>query len=196
MIEHKKQAVGRLATQFRESPNLIKYIETLLIEADTLESVYNDLLTDRWVDTAEGVQLDVIGIIVGLARFPGNGGDLIDDDLYRLFLKARIIANITQSTPADIIHLFQFMFDIPMIFVDGILFYEINFGRELLEIERFVIENEDIIPRTIGVIASYVSYYDPEDFFSFVGIPNGEGFGDLNDDSVGGSLNRLIVIGK
>lgn len=67
-IDHKQLAESRLATQFRESTNLINYIRSLLVEADNLEQVFQDLLNDRWIDTAEGINLDIIGSIVGQQR--------------------------------------------------------------------------------------------------------------------------------
>ncbi len=79
LIDHKALAISRLATEYRESDNLIDYIKTLLLEADNLEVVYQDLLTKRWIDTAEGVQLDIIGSIVGQSR------DIIDADILVFF---------------------------------------------------------------------------------------------------------------
>jgi len=67
-IDHNALAESRLATQFSESVNLIAYIKALLVEADTLEQVFQDLLEKRWIDTAEGVNLDIIGAIVGQSR--------------------------------------------------------------------------------------------------------------------------------
>lgn len=78
-INHKELAISRLATQFRESTNLISYIRALLIEADTLEQVFCDLLEKRWIDTAEGVQLDILGSIVGQSR------EFIDAEIFDYF---------------------------------------------------------------------------------------------------------------
>lgn len=67
-INHEELAISRLATQFRESTNLINYIKVLVSEADTLEAVFQSLLNERWIDTAIGVQLDILGSIVGQNR--------------------------------------------------------------------------------------------------------------------------------
>ncbi len=67
-IDHKALAVSRVATQYRDSVNLIGYIKSLLYEADTLEQVFNELLEKRWIDTADGVNLDILGSIVGQSR--------------------------------------------------------------------------------------------------------------------------------
>lgn len=68
IINHKELAISRLLTQYRESINLINYIETLLTEADKLEDVFHTLLNDRYIDTAYGIQLDILGEIVGQSR--------------------------------------------------------------------------------------------------------------------------------
>lgn len=67
-IDHQNQAVGRLVTQFKESANLIAYIRELLSEANEVEDVNQQLLEERWVDTAVGVQLDILGDIVRQPR--------------------------------------------------------------------------------------------------------------------------------
>jgi len=67
-INHEELAISRLATEYRESTNLINYIKTLLAESDNLEQVYQDIYCLRWIDTAFGAQLDVIGEIVGQPR--------------------------------------------------------------------------------------------------------------------------------
>tara|TARA_R110000744_G_scaffold20470_1_gene53725 strand:- start:741 stop:1442 length:702 start_codon:yes stop_codon:yes gene_type:complete len=79
IIDHKTLAISRLATQFRESTNLISYIRTLLLETNTLEGVFHSLLNERWINTAIGVQLDILGSIVGQPR------EIIDAELFGYF---------------------------------------------------------------------------------------------------------------
>lgn len=67
-IDHLELAESRLATQYRESTNLINYIRSLLLEANTLEQVFRDLIELRWINTATGVNLDILGAIVGQPR--------------------------------------------------------------------------------------------------------------------------------
>ena len=72
-IDHEELAISRLATQFRESTNLIAYLKTLLLEANNLEQVFCDILEKRWIHTAEGAQLDILGSIVGQPRLIVGG---------------------------------------------------------------------------------------------------------------------------
>jgi len=78
-IDHKSLAESRLATQYRDSLKLIAYIKALLHEANTLESVLRDLLEKRWIDTAVGVNLDILGSIVGQSR------EFIDAEVFDYF---------------------------------------------------------------------------------------------------------------
>jgi len=76
LINHRDLAEERLAVQFSESTKLINYIKSILRESDDLEQVFQDLLEDRWLDTAVGVQLDILGDIVGQERgFTQNVND-------------------------------------------------------------------------------------------------------------------------
>jgi len=65
MIEH---YLDRLASQFKDSENLRGMLSAHLLEYEDLDIAYEDLAEDRYLDTAQGVQLDGIGEIVGLPR--------------------------------------------------------------------------------------------------------------------------------
>lgn len=67
-IDHIERAHSRLAIQFSESENLKNYIAALLSEANASEQLLCDILEKRSIDTAEGVQLDIIGALVGQSR--------------------------------------------------------------------------------------------------------------------------------
>lgn len=230
-IDHKVLAESRLATQFRESVRLISYIKALLVEANNLEEVFCDLLEKRWIDTAEGVNLDIIGSIVGQSRefidaeifdyfgFFDNpqaqslgsindtslGGRfrLVDeittgirqltDEEYRLFIKARIVRNSTTSSPEEIISQIRYIFDSPLVlFVDGNTRYEVSIGRKLGLNEKSILFDTDIIPKTAGVQATYVTEFDSNNFFGFQGVPNSLGLGSVINPSQGGKLGNLI----
>jgi len=231
-IDHKSLAESRLATQYRDSLKLIAYIKALLHEADTLESVFRDLLENRWIETATGVNLDILGSIVGQTRefidaeifdyfgFADNpiaqsfgtladvgiggrfravdeatqGIRLLTDDEYRLFIKARIIRNTTSSTPEEIITQLRFLFNSPLILIkEGLkASYEISIGRRLSLNEKSIISQTNIVPKTAGVSASYITEFYSNDFFSFKTIPGSLGFGSVNNTELGGKFGQLI----
>lgn len=60
--------IGHLIDQFQNKPILAAILQSIGEEMDELDVVWNDLKDKRWIDTAEGKQLDGIGEIVGLGR--------------------------------------------------------------------------------------------------------------------------------
>lgn len=231
LINHKELAESRLATEYKQSVKLISYIKALLLEANTLESVFQNLLTERWIDTAKGVNLDILGSIVGQPRDivaaelfgyfgfavnlesgpfgsvsdptlgdkfraigqPITGNRELSDEEYRIWIRARIAKNRTSSTPEDIISQLQLIFGTTQIlFIDGNTEYNVSIGRLLTGDEKSILLNFDIIPKTAGVRANYVTQYDDSNFFSFSGIPGSNGFGSLSSPALGGKFGKLI----
>ena len=72
----------------------------IIDQLQELETVLFDLLENRSLDTAEGVQLDRIGTIVGLART----GSQSDTD-YRASLGVQIRRNLSQGEPETLIEI-------------------------------------------------------------------------------------------
>ena len=70
--------------------------------------------------------------------------------------------------------------------------YEISIGRRLSLNEKSIISQTDIVPKTAGVSAIYVTEFDNDDFFSFQGIPGSLGFGSVNNTELGGQFGQLI----
>jgi len=61
-------AMDTLVSQYKESPTLISFFNALLSELEALEIAYNDVQTLRYLSTATGAQLDVIGVLLGINR--------------------------------------------------------------------------------------------------------------------------------
>jgi hypothetical protein len=77
--------------------NFEKLIEVYANQIQDLETVFLDLMTETRIDSAEGVQLDRIGKIIGLER----GG--ASDELYRDLLSAQIAVNLASGTIPEIL---------------------------------------------------------------------------------------------
>ena len=140
-VDYLSQARSRYTQQFKNKPIFDAHIKIFITEITELQDMLQDLIGLRGLDTATGVQLDLIGSIVGQPRvlvdftlFPffgfyedstalgfsslsapttggvlkslseGNGEDfVVDDNTYRFILKARIVANISNTTPQGVI---------------------------------------------------------------------------------------------
>lgn len=96
IADHADQAVRRLAYQYRK-PKIEALVRSFMGPVQVLEDVAWDMLTLRFVDTAEGAQLDLLGKIVGQPRLG------FDDDGYRRLIRARVTANRSDGVIEDLI---------------------------------------------------------------------------------------------
>lgn len=83
------QAFERLPERFRK-PNTKDLYYVLYNGSDELESAYQMIRDSQSIDKAFGQTLDLLGANVGEFRQEG-----MSDDLYRLYIKVRIISNLS-----------------------------------------------------------------------------------------------------
>lgn len=79
--------------------NMVDFLSILVAPFQTLEDTLQQMLTMRTVDSAQGVNLDIIGKIVGQARI---GAAVGNDDIYRQYIRARIATNLSRGLPQDL----------------------------------------------------------------------------------------------
>ena len=96
LTTHEEEALGRLASQFRNSPLLQGLIGLVGARAQGVEGAVFDLLGLRALTVATGQQLDELGEILGEKR-AGRG-----DDDYRVGLLLRVRIN-TSGGEAEVI---------------------------------------------------------------------------------------------
>lgn len=109
ITDHVAQAQARLLTQFRDSPKLNALLGALVLEVQSSEDVIFDVILLRYLDAAEGVNLDTIGGIVGRERL-----DVADDDEYRELLRVQIRANQSDCGAEDIIYVASELLGLPV----------------------------------------------------------------------------------
>lgn len=68
VLDHQSIGRSRVATQYTESQKFLAYIRALLDSSAELEAVLQKVAEQSDIDLAEGVNLDVIGEIVGISR--------------------------------------------------------------------------------------------------------------------------------
>ncbi len=102
-------AKGLLLSQFWDKPLIVALLESVVEEVQTLEDLVYDTIQAFLLSSAVGVQLDILGAIVGWAR---NG--LVDADYRRLILvgiqinrhdgqaenAAKIVSQLLDGAPA------------------------------------------------------------------------------------------------
>lgn len=107
-----ERAVALLASQFQiRNPdgsltNLQKVVYALTRQAQVLNTQEQLLATMRYLNTAQGVQLDGLGQILGLARIPGQS-----DQSYREDLQFQIFVNQSNGTPENVIQILKYLTD-------------------------------------------------------------------------------------
>lgn len=94
---HVTDGLNRLCQQFKDKPNIVALLTIFLQRYQDLETAFWQLLTQRGIYVAEGVQLDAIGKIVGQPR---NG---LGDDDYRRYIFARILTDKSDGIIEDLI---------------------------------------------------------------------------------------------
>lgn len=77
--------------------NIEKLLSIIANPAQAVEDALQQLKSERFVDTAIGEQLDIIGRIVGQDR------EGLSDDDYRRYIRARIAANNSDGTIEDLL---------------------------------------------------------------------------------------------
>ena len=230
VIDYLSEARSRYTQQFKYDPVsdegakvFDSYVQILLGGKIELQEVFRQLMQERSLDTAVGVNLDNIGEIVGQPRTlisvdifeffgfqgvpnAGSFGDFYDpsvgdifydannprfgnitlsDDVYRIFIKAKIAKNSTHATPEEVMEFANFIFSTSgsNIQDEGNAAYTLYIGRLLTGFEISLLNyiqktdnyNAYLLPQPLGVKVNYGNFnYD--NFFGFLGTPNAKGF--------------------
>jgi hypothetical protein len=101
--DHTTEALANLLEQFKNSPKLAALLTSYVDQIQDLEDAIYGLLQGRWLDYAEGDQLDGLGSIVGENREGRTDSD------YRLAIRVRILINLCEGTPEQIIEIFELL---------------------------------------------------------------------------------------
>lgn len=95
--DHASDIRKLLIDQFKDKPIIEAILASYIKQVQDLEDALFQVLNDRWLSTAEGAQLDMLGEILGEAR-EGR-----DDTDYLQALNARIKINTGSGRVEDII---------------------------------------------------------------------------------------------
>lgn len=114
ITDHVTQALGRLIEQFKTSDNFKEMITAFVDQIQDIEDAAYDVYTLRYIETAEGVQLDELGLIVGESRLGKT------DEEYRAALLFRVFINMSNGEPERMITAFRTFTE-----ADKIKFYEL-----------------------------------------------------------------------
>ena len=229
-IDYLEEARSRKTEQFFGKDIFDRYLQLLINQQQELQQVFKDLLQKRSIDEATGVNLDIIGEIVGQPRelisvdlfnffgfqgalkadsfgdtdnpfvgskfydlgTPLGGNVLLDDETYRLFIKAKILKNNTRCTPEEFLQFINTLFGTTTTAItegpeaEFIVFI----GRPLTTFEQALLNYAStsqgypsrLIPKPVGVGIGF-GVFQEGNYFGFQGAPGAQGFGDLDSSS-------------
>ncbi|MDR1558708.1 MAG: DUF2612 domain-containing protein, partial [Clostridiales bacterium] len=107
-----------LLEQFKGKPNIEILQKALARQLEEIYKFFNELNTLRWLQTAEGVQLDGIGDIVAMSRVEAMAvsnliGQFVpmEDAVYRIYLAYKIHLNTNQTTYKDVYRAIKMFWD-------------------------------------------------------------------------------------
>lgn len=196
VIDHQDTAKKRLINQYKESLTLKDYLDAILVLANELEQVFCDLLLLRFIDTAEGDVLDIIGVLVGQPRLTIDNVTLTDAR-YRVFIRARIIKNNTRATREDIIAMVTFIFDVTSVTIaEGDREYSVTLVGDLTADERALISTANLLPKPAGIRDNFIIADSTSAFFmpsvSAAVPPEAGTFGNYLTPGTGGLFATLL----
>lgn len=135
-----------LIQQYKDKPKFKGLVEGMNDQANDLETAIFEIRDNFWLDTAEGVQLDVIGLIVGEDRLGRSDAD------YRDAIKVRIVINTGSGEGETIIFAFTQFFNATIVELRNIGSANVQVTVDILitqEIFNFFL---DIIVGGVGLI--------------------------------------------
>lgn len=152
-----------LTSEYRNSPKLNALLYLLLKKLDDVTTCMVQLDTAFNVDTAVGVQLDGLGQVVQAARtvaFQPSGGvsPVLDDETYRILIKAKIAANQWNGTIDSLYSVWQQLFPGGQIVIadQQNMTANIILTGSFTSIVQDLITHGYIVPRPEGVLYTYV----------------------------------------
>ena len=106
---------GLLTSQYSESYKLKRLLFTLLKKFDDVSQVLVRMDTALDLDSAVGIQLDMLGAIAGASRTLGfqpsfGVSPVLDDASYRIYIKAKIAQNQWDGTLTSLYAIWAYLF--------------------------------------------------------------------------------------
>ena len=164
--------LNMVTSQHQNKPKFKAWLTAPLTLVDDVAALVDVFDSKFDIDYAEGSQLDIVGQILGIARLvtfqPTDGSDpYLDDNMYRLILKAKILRNQWDGTIVQMYEMWN------QVFSDAIFVLQDNQDMTLnvlviglsTQMEKDLTTNGYIIPKPQGVSMSFSYSDDP--FFAY-----------------------------
>lgn len=161
-VDLEVRAEERIASQFKESEKMVDTIRAYQGQISEIQDALLELMGDRWLENATGINLDYIGEWVGQDRISlSEILEVLTDELYRLFIATKIIVNRSKNTHPEIYQHISAILDRSDFYLES--------GRAVLNIYFITAKTpvlgfgDDDAPLGEGYLVNYLS----SDFFTY-----------------------------
>lgn len=152
-----------VTSEYRNSPKFLAFLTVLLQKFDDISQCLVAMDQAFDIDNAVGPQLDLVGSIVGASRtvgFQPSGGvsPILDDDTYRIYIKAVAGANSWDGTIGGLQGIWKMLFPSATIIIgdNQNMTATIFLFGSFTSIEQDLIANGYIVPRPQAVLYTYI----------------------------------------
>jgi hypothetical protein len=155
--------LNNITSEHRDKPNFMGWLSKNLEKVDAIYILLKAMDSNFDIDNAIGKQLDTLGTIIGRNRIltfqPLNGfSPVMDDDTYRLVLKAKIAMNNWDGTIPQIYEIWSNIFDDIQLQIED--HQDMTFTAYITgyvnQIRQDLIQQGYIVPKPEGVGVIYV----------------------------------------
>lgn len=158
-----------ITSEYRHSPKFNAWLRKLIEIGCAADTTAEDIINAFNIDFAVGNQLDILGLIIGRSRtvnFQPKAGmsAVLDDNYYRLVLKAKIVWNHWNGTLPQLIENWQVLFpNGKILFFDNQnMSMDVVLIGEFSQMEKDLIDNGYIVPKPEGVRINFIVIETPE----------------------------------
>lgn len=190
--QHAKDAKDRLLFQYKGKTNIENLIDSLLgTQIQDFENAAFTLFGRLNIDKSTGKQLDRIGDLIGQKR----EGKI--DSLYRLFIKAKIGANISQGDIERLISVWKLLTNSSSVHLVEAFPAEVELYSDTALSTSSVNDAFTLIQKVSagGVKVGYTAVFDKTEAFGFLGSgSNSLGFGGVLSQGTNSSVGAFKLI--
>lgn len=161
-----KKYLDNITSQHRDKPKFIGWLSANLTIIDNAYTVLKSMDDNFDLDNAIGTQLDTLGIIIGRERTltfqPLNGfSPVMDDDIYRLALKAKVAMNNWDGTIPQMYEIWNDIFgedtELDLQIQDN---QDMSFNAYITgyvdQLQQDLIQHGYVVPKPQGVKVNYI----------------------------------------
>lgn len=156
-----------ITSEYQNSPKFLAFQKALLQPFVDVGEFLATLYQSLDINNAQGIQLDLIGKIVGQSRqvnfnFTDGGNPILNDTDYQVLLKARIAQNMWKGKIGALQPLWNNIFpgEAIMVVDNQDMSMNVFVGGALSLTIRDLVRNGYIVPRPEGVLVNYYFFGD------------------------------------